>query len=157
MKINTTFLKIVTAILDLFVLFFVFILGWGVISSIIKGSVFKLQLITAGFLFIGALIVFVISYYLFKVFHLMDKQQFFTQTSLHAVKMIRNLFIGEFVDLLGIMPFVYYLADDGDAPGIIIIVGAVVFLPLAISAFISAMQQILIKAINMKAENDLTI
>lgn len=157
MKIKTIFLKVVTAILDFFTLFFVYALGWGAYSSIVDKSIFDLQMISTGFLFLAALLVFVISYYLFKIFYLMDKQRFFTQTSLRAVKMIRNLFIAEFFVLLGIMPFVYYSADRGDAPGLIIIIGAVVFLPLAISAFISAMQQILIKAINMKDENDLTI
>lgn len=157
MKIKTTLLKLVTAILDLFIAFFVYALCWGTISSIVEDSVFSLQLMSSIFLFIGALIAFGISFYLFKIFRLMDRQQFFTQVSLHAVKMIRNLFVVEFFALLGIMPFVYYSADQGDSPGMIIIVGAIVFLPLAISAFISAMEQILIKAINMKTENDLTI
>ncbi|KRK78326.1 hypothetical protein FC67_GL000895 [Companilactobacillus alimentarius DSM 20249] len=71
--------------------------------------------------------------------------------------MIRYLFIAVFVVLLGIMPFVYYLADQGDAPGLILIVGAVIFLPLAIAAFVSAMEQILVNSIKMKDENDLTI
>ncbi|WP_334352273.1 DUF2975 domain-containing protein [Companilactobacillus sp. HBUAS56257] len=157
MKIKTTFLKIVTAILDLFVLFFVYALGWGTYTSIVDHSVLHLQLISAGFLFASALVAFGISYYLFKIFFLMDKQQFFTKMSLHSVKMIRNLFVVEFFVLSGIMPYIYYSADRGDAPGMIIIVGSVVFLPLALAAFVSAMEQILIKAINMKDENDLTI
>ncbi|WP_334332291.1 DUF2975 domain-containing protein [Companilactobacillus sp. HBUAS59544] len=120
-------------------------------------SVLHLQLISAVFLFASALVAFGISYYLFKIFFLMDKQQFFTKMSLHSVKMIRNLFVVEFFVLSGIMPYIYYSADRGDAPGMIIIVGSVVFLPLALAAFVSAMEQILIKAINMKDENDLTI
>lgn len=157
MKIKTTFLKIVTAILDIFLLFFVYALAWGTYSSIVDHSVVHLQLLSVGFLFAAALVAFGISYYLFRIFFLMDRQQFFTKSSLHSVKMIRNLFVILFFALSGIMPYIYYSADRGDAPGMIIIVGAVVFVPLAIAAFVSAMEQILIKAINMKDENDLTI
>lgn len=157
MKIKTVLLKLVTAIIDLFVLFFGFTLTMGTISSIKEGSIFGLQILTASSLFLGCLIILGISYYLFRIFLLIDQRTFFSKIALHAVKMIRYLFIAEFVILLGIMPFVYYTADHGDAPGLIIIVGAVVFLPLAIATFVYTMEQILDNSIKMKDENDLTI
>lgn len=157
MKIKTTLLKLVTAVIDLIFLMFGFILLTLLFLSIRRHTIFGLQLMMILSFLIGCLLILVISYYLYKIFFLIDKHNFFSITALHSVRMIRYLFIAVFVVLLGIMPFVYYLADQGDAPGLILIVGAVIFLPLAIAAFVSAMEQILVNSIKMKDENDLTI
>lgn len=157
MKIKTILLKLVTGIIDLFVLFFGFILTMGIISSTKDGTIFGLQILTASSLFIGCLLILWISYYLFRIFFLIDRRNFFSRMALHAVRMIHYLFIVNFVILLGIMPFAYYSAERGDAPGLFVIVGAIVFFPLAIATFVYTMEQILVNSIKMKDENDLTI
>lgn len=76
---------------------------------------------------------------------------------MHFVRVVRYLFITASITLMGTLPFVYYNADKGDAPGLIFIALAFVLVPLAIAAFISVMEKILINSIKFKQENELTI
>jgi Protein of unknown function (DUF3036). len=157
MKIKTTLLKLVTAGIDAFLLLFAFMLTMGLTSSVHEHSLFFLQITTSIALYATCLVVFVISFYLFRIFHLIDQRNFFTQTALHFVRVVRYLFITASITLMGILPFVYYNADKGDAPGLIFIALAFVLVPLAIAAFISVMEKILINSIKFKQENELTI
>lgn len=157
MKIKTTLLKIVTLIIDAFVAFFAFTLTMDLISSIRDHSIFGLQISTIISLYLAVLVILGISFCFFKIFRLIDTHKFFTTTALKLVKTIRYLFITGTVVLMGILPFVYYTADQADAPGIIIIALGIIFIPLAIAAFISVMEKILINSIQFKQENELTI
>lgn len=157
MKIKTTLLKLVTLGIDAFTLLFGFMLTMGLTSSIREHSIFFLQITTSIALYLTCLLVLTISYFLFQIFHLIDTHNFFTTTALHLVKIVRYLFITTSVALAGILPFVYYSADHADAPGVIFIALAFVLVPLAIAAFISVMEKILINSIQFKQENELTI
>lgn len=157
MKIKTTLLKLVTAGIDAFVLLFSFMLMIGLTSSVRDHSIFFLQITTSIALYATCLVILVISYYLFRIFHLIDNHTFFTQQALHFVKTVRYLFITASVTLAGILPFVYYSAKHSDSPGVMFIAFAFVLVPLAIAAFISVMEKILINSIKFKQENELTI
>lgn len=157
MNIKTTMLKIVTIIIDLFILLFGFMLTMGLTSSIRENSFVPFQLLTIITLYLSCAIVLGISFYLFRIFNLIDIHTFFSQKALTSVRKIRYLFIIEFLILLGNLPFIYYQADHGDAPGLIFVALAFNFIPLALTAFISAMEKILINSIKFKQENDLTI
>lgn len=157
MNIRTTPLKLVTIMIDFFVIFFGFALTMGLTSSAKNQSLFTLQITTSISLYLACTLIFAISFYLFRIFHLIDIHNFFSDSALIFVKTVRYLFIALFIVLLGIMPFVYYTADHGDAPGLIFIVMGIVFIPLAIAVFISAMEKILNNSINLKKENELTI
>lgn len=157
MKIKTTLLKLVTAGIDAFVLLFSFMLMIGLTSSVRDHSIFFLQITTSIALYATCLVILVISYYLFRIFHLIDNHTFFTQQALHFVKTVRYLFITASVTLAGILPFVYYSAKHSDSPGVMFIAFAFVLVPIAIAAFISVMEKILINSIKFKQENELTI
>lgn len=157
MKIKTTLLKIVTLIIDAFVLFFIVMLSMSMLNAI-QDHPFDLFPTIAGstFLIVG-LLVLVISYYFFRIFKLIDNHNFFTQQALHFVKMVRYLFIACSIVLLAILPIAYQAADIDDAPGLIIVALGFIFFPSAIAAFISVMEKILINSIQFKQENELTI
>ncbi|CAJ1190318.1 hypothetical protein CPR19088_GLDEOEPO_02083 [Companilactobacillus paralimentarius] len=157
MKIKTTLLKLVTAGIDAFVLLFSLMLILGLYTSLRDHSVVPFQITTIIALIATCLVVFVISFFLFKIFHLIDQHNFFTQQALHFVRTVRYLFITASITLAGILPFVYYSAKHGDAPGVMFIAFAFVLVPLAIAAFISVMEKILINSIKFKQENELTI
>ncbi|MQS75407.1 DUF2975 domain-containing protein [Companilactobacillus halodurans] len=157
MQIKTTLLKLVTLIIDGFTLLFAFMLMMGLINSFQTHSLFKLQIMTSVFLYIACLIILFISHYLYRIFHLIDIHDFFSPKALRFVKNVRYLFTLLFLAIMGIMPFVYHSADLGDAPGLIVITLAIAFIPLAIAAFISAMEKILINSSKFKQENELTI
>jgi len=55
------------------------------------------------------------------------------------------------------MPLVYVLAEDEDAPGLILFGTAFVFAPLVIAFFAAVLQKLLKQAIDIQSENDLTI
>lgn len=157
MKIKTTLLKVVTLLLDCFTVLFGFMLIVGIITSIHDGSIFTLQITTSIALYLACLVVLGISYYFYRIFNLMDTHKFFSELSLHFVKTVRYLFITLFIVLLGTLPFIYYSADHSDSPGVLLIALAVIFVPLAIAAFVSVMEKVLINSIQFKKENDLTI
>ncbi|MFC6176490.1 DUF2975 domain-containing protein [Companilactobacillus huachuanensis] len=157
MQIKTTLLKIVTAGIDAFLLLFCFMLTLGLFSSIQSHSMVHFQLLTIISLYVTCLVVFVISFYLFRIFRLIDKHDFFTKKALHFVRIVRYLFTAASVTLAGILPFIVITAHQGGAPGIILLALAFVLFPLAISAFVSVMEKILINSIKFKQENELTI
>jgi len=157
MKIKTTLLKVVTFLFDCFTILFGFMLTIGIITSIQDGSIFTLQIITSIALYLACLIVLSISYYFYRIFNLMDSHNFFSELSLHFVKSVRYLFIILFIALLGTLPLIYYSADHSDSPGVMLIALAIIFVPLAIAAFVSVMEKVLINSIQFKKENDLTI
>lgn len=55
------------------------------------------------------------------------------------------------------MPFVYFLAEKDDAPGLIIIGFVPIFASIVIAVFAAVLQRLLQEAINIKSENDLTV
>lgn len=157
MPIKTTLLKVVTSCIDTFVLLFSFMLTMGLITSAHEGSIFFLQITTSIALYLTCILVLFISLYLFKIFNLIDHHHFFTHKALHFVRVVRYLFIFTSVALAGVLPFVYYSADHSDSPGVLVIASAFILVPLAIAAFISVMEKILINSIQFKQENELTI
>ena len=157
MKIKTTLLKVVTALIDCFTILFGFMLTVGIISSIHEQTIFTLQITTSISLYLACVVVLAISYCFYRIFNLMDRHDFFSELSLHFVKSVRYLFIILFIVLLGTLPFIYYSADHSDSPGVLLIAVAVIFVPLAIAAFVSVMEKVLINSIQFKKENDLTI
>lgn len=55
------------------------------------------------------------------------------------------------------MPFVYIVAEKDDAPGLIIIGMVPLFASMVIAVFTAVLQKLLKTAIEIKAENDLTV
>lgn len=56
-----------------------------------------------------------------------------------------------------ILPFVFFVAELDDAPGLIIVGGVPIFGSMVISIFAAVLQRLLQEAINIKSENDLTV
>jgi ABC-type nitrate/sulfonate/bicarbonate transport system permease component len=55
------------------------------------------------------------------------------------------------------MPLYYLVAGADDAPGIILIGLVIIFASIVIAVFAAVLEKLLKKAIDIKAENDLTI
>ncbi len=56
-----------------------------------------------------------------------------------------------------ILPFVYFVAELDDAPGLIIIGMIPAFASIVIAVFAAVLQRLLQEAILIKSENDLTV
>lgn len=55
------------------------------------------------------------------------------------------------------MPYIFYVAEQDDAPGVVLIGLVLVAAPIVIAVFAALLQQLLQNAIDIKSENDLTV
>ena len=86
-----------------------------------------------------------------------DKNQAFSELSVRALKKIRNcalIISGLYV--IG-LPFVYILAENDDAPGLILVGMVMIFAAMVIAVFAAVLQRLLQEAIEIKSENDLIV
>ena len=149
MKINTFWLKTITIIADLFVSLFSLMLLLEILSSLQNKSSFNLVTMTSIPVFIATIIILIISFYLFQLYKLLSTNNFFTEKALSYVRKIRYSLISCTILFLAIIPLAYSAAKIDNTPGIIILALILIFIPLAIAAFVSVMEKILLNAINL--------
>ncbi|WP_218658032.1 DUF2975 domain-containing protein [Enterococcus thailandicus] len=157
MKPKTTFLKFILAGLVAFILFLSFLLTMGLLFSINEHSVFPEQVLASISLYLSAIASLLIIYYMYRMLVLVDNDRAFSAMSLIYVRAIFRLTIMEFIVLIGTVPFVYYIADNDDAPGVMIIGLGMLIIPLAVATFVSIIEKLLKHAIELKLDYELTI
>lgn len=157
MKPKTTFLKFILAGLVAFILFLSFLLTMGLLFSINGHSVFPEQVLASISLYLSAIASLLIIYYMYRMLVLVDNDRAFSAMSLIYVRAIFRLTIMEFIVLIGTVPFVYYIADNDDAPGVMIIGLGMLIIPLAVATFVSIIEKLLKNAIELKLDYELTI
>lgn len=157
MKIKTTFLKLILVGFALFIFFLCFLLTIGMVFSINEHTIFLEQIIASMSLYLSAIASLAILYNMYRILQLIDKNAAFSNLSLKYVKSIFRLTIMEFVVLLGILPFFMYVANHDDAPGFMIISFGILMIPLAVATLISILEKLLVNAIELKDDNELTI
>lgn len=97
-------------------------------------------------------------YQTLKLLQYIDKKKAFSDLSVKALRNIKYCAIAVCaLYMLGIMPMMYCFAELDDAPGVVLIAFVVGLAPAVIAIFASILQKLLQEAIDMKAENDLTI
>lgn len=106
---------------------------------------------------LGSLLIILIAFWLNQLLNIIQNQQVFSKSALPIVRKIKNTIFLIGLDLIGILPFIYHGAQVEDAPGLVLIGLGIVCLPFAVGIFAAILEQLLIKAINMKTENDLTV
>lgn len=120
---------------------------------------------TLGFIVLGLLAIIYISmipYYaaLFQAFKLLtyiDHNQAFSELSVEALKKIKRyafIISGLYVIAL---PLIAAIAQWDDAPGLMIVGMVPVFAAFVIAIFAAVLQRLLKEAIEIKAENELTV
>jgi hypothetical protein len=96
-------------------------------------------------------------YQAFKLLSYIDKNKAFSELSVKALKNIKYCAITiSTLYVLG-MPLFYLIAEEDDAPGIILIGLVIIFASLVIAVFAAVLQKLLKNAIDIKSENDLTV
>jgi hypothetical protein len=100
---------------------------------------------------------FVAIYQTLKLLGYIDKNKAFSEASVKALRLIRNC--GAIISLMYALglPYIYYAADRDDAPGVMLIGLLFTGAPLVVSVFAAVLQKLLQNAIEIKAENDLTV
>lgn len=108
-------------------------------------------------MYVSVIPFFVALYQAFKLLSYIDKNQAFSELSVKALKNIKfcaMIICGLYVCIL---PFVYFVADLDDAPGLIIIGMVPIFASMVIAVFAAVLQRLLQEAIDIKTENDLIV
>lgn len=96
-------------------------------------------------------------YQAFKLLTYIEKNQSFSELTVKSLKNIK--FCGIIITGLyvGMMPFVYLVAELDDAPGLIVIGMVFAFASIVIAVFAAVLQRLLQEAIDIKSENDLVV
>ena len=95
---------------------------------------------------------------IWKLLNLVDRNKAFSQASVKAMQNVK--FCGFTISGLFAtwMPLVFHAAENEDAPGMILIFGAIfVGIPFVIAVFAGVAQRLFQNAIDIKSENDLTV
>lgn len=86
-----------------------------------------------------------------------DRNEAFSDLSVQALKKIKYCAIAISILHAAGMPLFYLIAENDDAPGIIIIGLVVIFASMVIAVFAAVLQMLLKEAVDMKSEHDLTV
>lgn len=106
---------------------------------------------------VSAVPFFVALYQALRLLGYIDKNIAFSELSVKALKNIKYCAVTTCTLYVVMMPFVYFVAEKDDAPGLIIIGMAPIFASLVIAVFAAVLQRLLKEAIDIKSENDLTV
>lgn len=150
---STLFLRLVVSTFALIVLgLCVIALPIGMITD--KTGLYRW--ILAG-LYIPAIPFFYAIFQTIKLLGYIDKNLAFSEESVSTLKAIKYcgvIIAGLFS--LG-MPYIFYVADKDDAPGVVAIGLVIIAASIVISVFAAVLQKLLTNALDIKAENDLTV
>lgn len=108
-------------------------------------------------MYITAIPFFLALHQALKLLGYIDKNRAFSNLSVKALKNIK--YCAGVISALFIagMPYIYYVAELDDAPGVILIGLVIIGASLVIAVFAAVLQKLLQNAVNIKSENDLTV
>src|SRR3989344_1514970 len=86
-----------------------------------------------------------------------EKGTAFSQLSVKAIQNIKYCAFAISVLYAAGMPYIIYVADKDDAPGAVMMGLVFIFAPLVTCVFAAVLEKLLRNAIDIKAENDLTV
>jgi hypothetical protein len=86
-----------------------------------------------------------------------DADNAFSEMSVQALRLIKYSAVAMSACYAAAMPMAVVFAELDDAPGLIPISAAIVAAPLIVATFAAVLQKLIGSAVDMKAENDLTV
>ncbi|GMK41923.1 membrane protein [Paenibacillus sp. CCS19] len=93
----------------------------------------------------------------YKLLSYIDKNIAFSELSVKALKIIKySAFTFSFLYAIA-LPLFYYIAENDDAPGVILIGMTFAGAAFVVAVFAAVLQRLLKNAIDIKSENDLTV
>ena len=108
-------------------------------------------------LYLPAIPFFFALYQAMKLLNLIEKKKAFSSL---AVKAFRNIKYAAII-ISGLftlgMPYIFYVADKDDAPGVVALGLVTIFASFVIATFAAVLQKLIQNAVDIKSENDLTV
>ncbi|MBP7831517.1 MAG: DUF2975 domain-containing protein [Candidatus Pacebacteria bacterium] len=108
-------------------------------------------------LYVAAIPFFLALWQGLKLLNYIDKNKAFSELSVMALRKIKYFAVAVSLCLYAALPFMFQIAQADDAPGIILMWGAVASVPIVIAVFAALLQKLLKNAIDIKNENDLVV
>ncbi|GMK44844.1 hypothetical protein PghCCS26_19720 [Paenibacillus glycanilyticus] len=100
---------------------------------------------------------FIALYTVMKLLGYIDNNTAFSELSVRALKKIKYCGVSIGIIFVAMMPFVFIMARQEDAPGIIVIGLAVAFASFVVAVFGALLERLLQNAIKLKSDNELTV
>lgn len=100
---------------------------------------------------------FMALYQAFRLLSYIDKNEAFSNISVKALKKIKYYAITISGLYVACWPFVFFVAELDDAPGLVIFGMVPIFASMVIAVFAAVLEKLLADAIDIKSENELTI
>lgn len=154
MKHSSTF--ILRAVVILIGLFFLTICVVGLPHAIGSIDLGGYDPILLG-LCIPAIPLFIALFQALKLLDYIDKNLAFSPLSVNAFRKIKICALLISSMFAAGMPYVFYVADKDDAPGVVAIGLVIIFASFVIATFAGVMQKLIQSAVDIKSENDLTV
>lgn len=114
-----------------------------------------------GWIFVGmyipAIPFFIAIYNSLKLLKLIDKNKAFTKASVRSLRVIKICAYAVSGLYAAGMPYIFYVADRDDAPGVVLIGLIFIFASFIIATAAGLFQHLLQNALEIKSENDLTV
>ncbi|EOI6518014.1 DUF2975 domain-containing protein [Enterococcus faecium] len=157
MKLKTLLLKfVVLGISTVFILFG--ILFYTQIATSEKGFTFDWQTtLFVSVIYFALLLGIIIAYFLLRLLKQIEENQAFSNQSLDILKKIERTILIIGFAFFGLLPKFLKVAYLDDAPGLMLVGIAVVFIPFAVYTLTSVLENLLEHAILLKTDHDLTV
>ena len=150
---STLFLRLILLVLTIGVLVLCGFLLYQIIQS---DSLGYYRPILMG-LVISAIPLIYIFYQAYNLLNNIDNNLSLTDSSVNSLRIIKICsFIISLMYLIG-SPFIFNVAQQDDAPGVVLINIILIMGPFSVGVFTYILQKLLINAIGYKSENELTI
>lgn len=108
-------------------------------------------------LYVPAIPFFFALYQALKLLTYIDQGKAFSKSSVRTLQLIKYCAVSISALFAAGMPYVFHVADQDDAPGVIVLGLVIVFASAVIAVFAAVLQKLLQEAIAIKSENDLTV
>lgn len=149
---STMFLKAMIWLIGLIVLVLcIFVLPRGIITDEVGYRYILLGM------YITAIPFYVALYQGLLLLRYIDRNNAFSLASVASLGRIKQSAATISLLYAAGMPYIYYVADKDDAPGVIIVGLAIIFASLCIMTAAAVFQRLFQNAVDIKNENDLTV
>ncbi len=158
-NISTNFLRVAISAIGLFLLVLCIFVA-PKMASIIGETFYRANLIKALILidvYLMAIVFYFMLYQFFRILKYIDRETAFSNLSVSALKVIRICSVIITILFTLFLPAVYVIANEDDAPGLLLMAIGFNGLPIMFATIIAILEKLLLKAIEIKSENDLTV
>lgn len=108
-------------------------------------------------MYVPAIPFFIALYQALRLLSFIDKNNAFSDLSVKALKYIKYCAMTISVLYIAGMPYIVYVADQDDAPGVVAIGLVIIFASCVIATFAAVLQKLLQNVLDIKSENELTV